>query len=322
MLKADLDPGSGRRLGAKLWPKASAGGLRPGRGHRSALHPVHIGNHRSAEGNRARQRRPRRRARVDDEAHLRRRAGRGVSGLHPTSGGSSGTHTSSTARSSTAARRSSTKESRSAHPTPGAFWRVIAEHGVGTLFTAPTAFRAIRQQDPRRPAHRALRPGWLPHLFLAGERCDPETLRWAEREARRAGDRPLVADGDRLGRSRPTASASSDCRSFPDRRRVPRRAGISECWDGEGAELPPVRSGALVVKLPMPPGSSPTLWMADERFRATYLDPFPGYYLTADAGYIDERRLCLRDGAYRRHHQRRRPPALDGCGRGGPRRTP
>jgi propionyl-CoA synthetase len=173
-------------------------------------------------------------------------------------------------------------------PDAGAFWRVIADHGVSTLFTAPTAFRAIRQQDPDgRHIERYDLAGFRA-LFLAGERADPETLHWAERKL----GVPVI---DHWWQTETGWAMAANCLGIE---RLPVIPGSStrpvpgwdlRVLDGDGAELPRGETGALVAKLPMPPGSSPTLWMADERFQATYLDPFPGYYLTADAGYIDER---------------------------------
>ena len=173
-------------------------------------------------------------------------------------------------------------------PDAGAFWRVIADHGVSTLFTAPTAFRAIRQQDPDgRHIERYDLAGFRA-LFLAGERADPETLHWAERKL----GVPVI---DHWWQTETGWAMAANCLGIE---RLPVIPGSStrpvpgwdlRVLDGDGAELPRGETGALVAKLPMPPGSSPTLWMADERFQATYLDPFPGYYLTADAGYIYER---------------------------------
>jgi propionyl-CoA synthetase len=173
-------------------------------------------------------------------------------------------------------------------PDAGAFWRVIAEHGVSTLFTAPTAFRAIRQQDPEGELLDRYDLTGFHSLFLAGERCDPETLGWAERKL----GVPVI---DHWWQTETGWAIASNClgiEMLPVVPGSPTRAAPG--WDirvlgGDGAELPAGQTGALVVKLPMPPGASPTLWNADERFRETYLDPFPGYYLTADAGYIDER---------------------------------
>jgi propionyl-CoA synthetase len=172
-------------------------------------------------------------------------------------------------------------------PDPGAFWRVIAEHDVTTLFTAPTAFRAIRQQDPdgnhiRRHDLSAFRA-----LFLAGERCDPDTLRWAREQL----GVPVV---DHWWQTETGWPIVANCLGIEPRPVVPGSPSHpAPGWDlrvldADGDQLPRGRIGALAVKLPMPPGSSPTLWNADERFRQAYLSAYPGYYQTGDAGYIDE----------------------------------
>jgi propionyl-CoA synthetase len=172
-------------------------------------------------------------------------------------------------------------------PDAGAFWRVIEQHGVSTLFTAPTAFRAIRQQDPDGEQIERYDLSRFRALFLAGERCDPETLTWAEQQLRvpvidhywqTETGWPVAANC--LGIERLPVVPGSPTKSVPgwDLRVV----------DEEGTERQQGEIGALVVKLPLPPGSSPTLWNADDRFRDTYLSTFPGYYETADAGYIDE----------------------------------
>src|SRR5215510_14234275 len=172
-------------------------------------------------------------------------------------------------------------------PDAGAFWRVVAEHGVSTLFTAPTAFRAIRQQDPEGEHIGRYDLSSMRALFLAGERCDPETLHWAERLL----DMPVIDHwwqtetgwaivANCLGIEHLPVVAGSPTRPVP--------GWDVRVLDPAGAEMPPGQVGALVVKLPMPPGSSPTLWNADKRFRETYLSAFPGYYQTADAGFIDD----------------------------------
>jgi propionyl-CoA synthetase len=172
-------------------------------------------------------------------------------------------------------------------PDAGAFWRVISEHGVSTLFTAPTAFRAIRQQDPEGGHIGRHELSRFRALFLAGERCDPETLAWAQEKLgvpvidhwwQTETGWPIAANC--LGIERLPVVPGSTTRAVPgwDVRVV----------DSGGKELPSGETGALVVKLPMPPGSSPTLWNADERFHEVYLSTFPGYYQTADAGYLDE----------------------------------
>jgi propionyl-CoA synthetase len=172
-------------------------------------------------------------------------------------------------------------------PDAGAFWRVIAEHGVGTLFTAPTAFRAIRQQDPDGDHVGRYDLSRFRALFLAGERCDPETLGWAEEKLRV----PVI---DHWWQTETGWAVAANCLGIE---RLPVVPGSSarpvpgwdvRVMDNRGGEQPPGEIGALVIKLPMPPGSSPTLWNAEERFRETYLSAFPGHYQTADAGFVDD----------------------------------
>jgi len=172
-------------------------------------------------------------------------------------------------------------------PDAGAFWRVISEHEASTLFTAPTAFRAIRQQDPEGSQIVHYDLSRFRTLFLAGERCDPETLGWAEQKL----GVPVI---DHWWQTETGWAIAANClgiERLPVVPGSPPRAVPG--WDvrvvdGSGEELPSGEIGALVVKLPMPPGSSPTLWNADERFSEVYLSAFPGYYQTADAGYLDE----------------------------------
>src|SRR5215217_2006303 len=172
-------------------------------------------------------------------------------------------------------------------PDAGAYWCVIEEHGVSTLFTAPTAFRAIRQQDPDGELISGYDLSRLRTLFLAGERCDPETLRWAEEKLgvpviehwwQTETGWPIVANC--LGIERLPVKPGSPTRAVP--------GWDLRVLDREGGEVDAGETGALVVKLPMPPGASPTLWNADDRFREAYLSTYPGFYETADAGYIDE----------------------------------
>jgi len=172
-------------------------------------------------------------------------------------------------------------------PDAGAFWRVCAEHGVSTLFTAPTAFRAIRQQDPDGALIGDYDLSKLRTLFLAGERCDPETLRWAEDKL----GIPVIDHYWQTETGWPVAANCLGIERFPVKPGSPTRAVPGwdlRVMDTDGDEAPAGEIGAIVVKLPMPPGSSPTLWNAEERYRETYLAAFPGYYQTADAGYIDE----------------------------------
>jgi len=172
-------------------------------------------------------------------------------------------------------------------PDAGAFWRVIAEHGVSTMFTAPTAFRAIRQQDPEGIHIRRYDLSRFRALFLAGERCDPETLRWAEAQL----GVPVI---DHWWQTETGWAIASNCLGIehlpvkPGSPTHPAPGWDLRVLDGEGREVPAGRTGALVVKLPMPPGATPTLWNADERFLETYVSKYPGYYETADAGYIDD----------------------------------
>jgi propionyl-CoA synthetase len=172
-------------------------------------------------------------------------------------------------------------------PDAGAFWRVVSDHEVSTLFTAPTAFRAIRQQDPEGDHIGRYNLSGFRALFLAGERCDPETLLWAQEKL----GVPVIDHWWQTETGWPIAANCLGIERLPIVPGSPTRAVPGwdvRVLDGDGSELPSGEIGALVVKLPMPPGASPTLWNADDRFREVYLSTFPGYYETADAGYIDE----------------------------------
>lgn len=171
-------------------------------------------------------------------------------------------------------------------PDAGAFWRVIAEHGVGTMFTAPTAFRAIRQQDPQGQLIGDYDLSRFRTLFLAGERCDPDTLEWAQ-------DKLKVPVIDHWWQTETGWAIAANCLGIE---RLPVKPGSPTCpapgWDvrvlgADGKEAPAGTIGAIACKLPLPPGASPTLWQAEERFRKSYLDQYPGYYNTGDAGMID-----------------------------------
>ncbi len=172
-------------------------------------------------------------------------------------------------------------------PDPGAFWRVISEHAVSTMFTAPTAFRAIRQQDPEGAHIKRHDLSRFRTLFLAGERCDPETLRWAQEQL----GVPVI---DHWWQTETGWAIAANCLGIehlpviPGSPTRPVPGWDLRVLDDHGRELPAGQTGALVVKLPMPPGASPTLWNAEERFRDVYLSTFPGYYETADAGYVDD----------------------------------
>jgi propionyl-CoA synthetase len=172
-------------------------------------------------------------------------------------------------------------------PDPGAFWRVISEHKVSVMFTAPTAFRAIKKEDPKAEHLKRYDMSGFRALFLAGERCDPDTLNWAGEIL----DRPVIDHwwqtetgwaiaGNFLGIGLLPIKAGSAGKPVPgyDVRIV----------DDRGQETAAGNMGRIVVRLPMPPGCLPTLWNNDQRFREAYLDAVPGHYLTGDSGYLDE----------------------------------
>jgi propionyl-CoA synthetase len=172
-------------------------------------------------------------------------------------------------------------------PDAGAFWRVIAQHGVRALFTAPTAFRAIRQQDPRAEhlARHDLRN--FKALFLAGERCDPDTLAWATETLKV----PVIDHWWQTETGWPIAANPTGIEALPVKPGSPTVAMPGwdlSVLDAEGAPVPAGEIGSLVCSLPLPPGALTTLWRADDRFRSSYLTAFPGYYQTGDAGFIDE----------------------------------
>ena len=174
-------------------------------------------------------------------------------------------------------------------PDAGAFWRVIAEHKVVALFTAPTAFRAIKKEDPRGAAARELRP-LAASALCSSPASAPTPTRCMGRDACSAcrcsiiGGRPRPA-----GRSPAIRSGSGCCRSNTARRACRCRATMSRCSTTAASRCSAgTDRRASSIKLPLPPGCLPTLWKHDERFRESYLDDFPGYYKTADAGFIDE----------------------------------
>jgi propionyl-CoA synthetase len=172
-------------------------------------------------------------------------------------------------------------------PDAGAFWRVVAEHGVACMFTAPTAFRAIKQQDPDGALIADYDLSKFRTLFLAGERCDPDTLHWAETKL----GVPVI---DHWWQTETGWAIASNCVGIE---MLPVKPGsIARAvpgWDvtvldGDGTNMPTGQVGAIVCKLPLPPGTLPGFWQADERYKKAYLERFPGYYETGDAGYIDE----------------------------------
>ena len=172
-------------------------------------------------------------------------------------------------------------------PDPGAFWRVISDHQVKVLFTAPTAFRAIRREDPNGEYIGRYDMSSLRMLFLAGERCDPDTLVWAQE---RLGipvidhwwqtETGWAIGGNVAGLEMLPIKPGSCTKAVP---------GYNvRVLDDEGEELPPEETGNIVIKLPLPPGCLTGLWQNDHDFISTYLSEFPGYYVTGDAGYIDK----------------------------------
>ena len=172
-------------------------------------------------------------------------------------------------------------------PDPGAFWRVISQHGVKALFTAPTAFRAIKRDDPEGEHVARYDLSAFRTLFLAGERCDPDTLLWAR-------ERLNVPVIDHWWQTETGWAIGANCvgiEMFPVRpgsctKAVP---GYDvQVLDESGADVPTGQIGSIVVKLPLPPGCLPTLWDNQEGYRKAYLERYPGYYLTADAGFKDE----------------------------------
>ena len=172
-------------------------------------------------------------------------------------------------------------------PDAGVFWRIIAEHGAVALFTAPTAFRAIKREDPEGDLIRKYDLSKFRALFLAGERADPPTVEWAQHQLKvpvidhwwqTETGWPITANPAGIGLM-PVKPGSST---------KPMPGWDLRVLDPEGHQVKRGEIGALVMKLPLPPGALPTLWNADERFKQSYLDEYPGYYQTADAGYIDE----------------------------------
>jgi propionyl-CoA synthetase len=172
-------------------------------------------------------------------------------------------------------------------PDPGAFWRMIQEHKIVTLFTAPTAFRAIRQQDSTGEHLKKYDLSHFRALYLAGERCDPDTLHWAEDQLKV----PVIDHWWQTETGWSIAANPMGIEPLPIKPGSPTVAAPGwDLWvlDGEGREVSPGTIGAIVAKLPMPPGTFPTLWGAEDRYRQAYLADYPGYYKTGDAGYIDE----------------------------------
>ena len=172
-------------------------------------------------------------------------------------------------------------------PDAGAFWRVIAEHGVEALFTAPTAVRAIKKEDPKAALLTDHDVSHLRTLFLAGERLDPDTYRWA---TERLGV-PVVDNWWQTETGWPIAAnlrGLDPMQIKPGSPSVPVPGYAVEVLDERGEPVSAGTDGAICIKLPLPPGTLPTLWGDDERYVASYLSAYDGYYLSGDGGYVDE----------------------------------
>lgn len=172
-------------------------------------------------------------------------------------------------------------------PDAGAFWRVISEHDVKVLFTAPTAFRAIRREDHAGEHVRKYDLSNFRTLFLAGERCDPDTLKWAEGQL----NVPVIDHWWQTETGWPVGANFAGLDLFPVK---PGSCGKAvpgydvRVLDDERAEVSDNQIGNIVIKLPLPPGCLPTLWNNDAGYLESYMDSYPGYYKTADAGFKDE----------------------------------
>jgi propionyl-CoA synthetase len=172
-------------------------------------------------------------------------------------------------------------------PDPGAFWRVISQHDVKVLFTAPTAFRAIKRDDPNGEYLRKYDLSGFRTLFLAGERCDPDTLHWAEEKL----NVPVIDHWWQTETGWPIGANFAGIELFPVKpgsAGLPAPGYIVQILDEGGHEVERGKIGSIVIKLPLPPGCLPTLWHNDDGFIKSYLSAFNGYYTTADAGFKDK----------------------------------
>ena len=172
-------------------------------------------------------------------------------------------------------------------PDAGAFWRVISEHGAVAMFTAPTAFRAIKKEDPKGEFIGKYDLSKFRTLFLAGERADPDTIKWAENLLKV----PVIDHWWQTETGWCIAGNPMGLGQLPVKHgspTVPMPGYQVDIVDEASKPLPANKMGSIVIKLPMPPSCLPTLWEQDERFKESYLNEFPGYYKTADAGYKDD----------------------------------
>jgi propionyl-CoA synthetase len=171
-------------------------------------------------------------------------------------------------------------------PDPGAFWRVVSEHGVRTLFTAPTAFRAIKKEDPKGEHLSRYDVGCLRYLFLAGERLDPDTYHWAADLLQI----PVIDHWWQTETGWPIAANCMGIEPLPVKPGSPTKPAPGwnvQVLTGDGVAAGPGEEGSIVVQLPLPPGALTTLWGSDERFAASYMSRYEGCYLTGDGGHID-----------------------------------
>jgi len=172
-------------------------------------------------------------------------------------------------------------------PDAGAFWRVVEDYKVSVFFTAPTAFRAIRKEDPEGALKAQYDTSSLRFMFLAGERCDIATLEWAQKLLQV----PVIDHWWQTESGWPMLANMAGLELLPVK---PGSAAKPVCGydiqivDAEGNELPPNQEGTVVVRLPLPPGNLPNLWQDTDRFIKSYLSPYPGYYFSGDGGYKDE----------------------------------
>ncbi|MEC7762594.1 MAG: propionyl-CoA synthetase [Pseudomonadota bacterium] len=172
-------------------------------------------------------------------------------------------------------------------PDAGTFWRVISEHNVKSFFTAPTAFRAVKREDPKGEYVKKYDLSCLKTVYLAGERADPDTIVWTQDQL----GVPVIDHWWQTELGYPAVANPVGIELLETKLgspAVPMPGYDMKILDEGGNELAPGQLGAIVAKLPLPPGTLPTLWNAEERFRKSYLNTYPGYYETGDAGYMDE----------------------------------
>ncbi len=172
-------------------------------------------------------------------------------------------------------------------PDAGTFWRVISEHNVKSFFTAPTAFRAVKREDPKGEFVKRYDLSCLKQVYLAGERADPDTIVWAQEQL----GTPVIDHWWQTETGYAIAANPLGIEELPTKLgspAVPMPGYDVQILDEGGHPMPAGELGAIAIKLPLPPGTLPTLWNAEDRYKSSYLNAFPGYYETGDAGYKDE----------------------------------